>query len=217
MPLQQHGEGENKVAMRTGNTKRKVLVVDASVGRAARNKSSQNQVARSCIQTLETIRKGHYAIAMSEEIENEWSGIRKNISFYASKWLVLMERRGRVAILEGTIDLILRENILEATINPSIKIAIRKDVHLLEAALATDSIIVCRDKKCRKYFQQAAKKVDVIKPIHWTNPELPKDDTITWLQSGAPVEAKRQLGYGGNTPKNTKKKTRKTTKQTDNL
>ena len=201
------------MARKTDNTKRKVLVVDASVGCAARNESSQNQAARSCIQTLETIHKGHYAIAMSEEIENEWRGIRKNIAFYASRWLALMERRGRVAILEDTIDSMLRDNILQTTNNPSTKIAIQKDVHLLEAALVTDRIVVCRDKKCRKYFQQAAKKVDVIKPIHWTNPELPEDGTITWLQSGAPAEAKRQLGYGGNMPKNTRKKT---TKQTDN-
>lgn len=195
MPSQQRGEDENKVNTESAATGSKILVVDASIACAAKNENSLDQTAIACIQLLKAVFNGRYGIAMTDEIENEWRVIRKDMLSYANKWLALMVNRERVAVLENLIDNVLREKVSKTASNPSSRIAMQKDIHLLEAALATNKTVLSRDKKCRKYFQQAASVVAEIKPILWANPEEPNDNAITWLERGAPNEQERQLGY----------------------
>lgn len=173
----------------------KTLVVDASVGCAAINEKSVDPTAICCIDLLDAIFEYRYNIAMSEEIENEWEILRSHDTAYANKWLVRMEKRERVTVLQDVIDDDLRNCISGSTHNASTIAAMLKDVHLLEAALATDKTIISRDKKCRRYFKEAASSVLRIAEIAWANPELPEDNAVAWLQHGAPNEKERQLGY----------------------
>ena len=68
-----------------------------------------------------------------------------------------------------------------------------KDFHLLQAALATDQVIISCDKTVQKLFKQASQQIDEIQQIIWVNPDRAEDQPITWLQNGAPPEAHRQL------------------------
>ena len=172
----------------------KTLVVDTSVGSAAGNEDSTDQTASCCVAVLKTILSMSYKIAMSEDIEKEWRHTRKKILSYASKWLVLMENRNRTVALRDTINVPLREMILNSTPNKGTQSVMQKDLHLLEAALATDKIVLSRDKKCRRHFLDAASNVTEIKPILWANPEVPEEEVIDWLNRGIPFEKERQLG-----------------------
>jgi hypothetical protein len=74
--------------------------------------------------------------------------------------------------------------------------AMVKDILLLEAALATDRRIVSLDEKtARRYFKEAAQKIEKLQQLIWVNPNKPEEDAIVWLQNVVPTEEKRMLGY----------------------
>ena len=70
-----------------------------------------------------------------------------------------------------------------------------KDVHLLEAALATDKIVASMDNNARDAYAHVSQQIGEIRDILWVNPETEEDSCVGWLDRGAPVEPERQLGY----------------------
>jgi hypothetical protein len=73
--------------------------------------------------------------------------------------------------------------------------AMLEDVHLIEAALATDYTVVSRDETVRAFFRQASKSVTLLRPVTWVNPTREEEECIDWLKHGAPSEKRRQLGF----------------------
>ena len=73
-----------------------------------------------------------------------------------------------------------------------------KDVHLLEAALATDKIVASMDNNARDAYAHVSQQIGEIRDILWVNPETEEDSCVGWLDRGAPVEPERQLGYNVN-------------------
>ena len=71
------------------------------------------------------------------------------------------------------------------------------DLHLIEAALATDRTVASVDKKVRAFFsgEASACQVEELRTIVWVNPELEEETPILWLERGAPAEPERMLGY----------------------
>lgn len=69
-----------------------------------------------------------------------------------------------------------------------------KDAHLIEAARAADSIVLSCDEKARAHFRAACPKVQPLRTIHWGNPEAEQEEILPWLEKGAPVAARWQLG-----------------------
>ena len=70
---------------------------------------------------------------------------------------------------------------------------IRKDVHLVEAALKTDHIVISRDEKARTLFQKASEEIGELKRIVWTNPVREEEHVKDWLSKGAKLEKSRQF------------------------
>ena len=201
----------------------KSIVVDASVARAANDKVQKvppNPPATAywpllCAQFLKGMLEGRYIAVFSETQNEEWN---KHRSAYSAKWLLGMTSRKQIRYVRYT-DPLLETKAQATQTSDKEKNAMKKDFHLIEAALASGQAIVSLDDTARGLFSQVAKSVSELRKIVWGNPGKPDEELLQWLQCSAPAEAKRQLGYGSNTPKNTKKKTtssRKTTKQTDN-
>ena len=72
--------------------------------------------------------------------------------------------------------------------------ALRKDFHLLQAALATDQTVISLDENIRRLFKRASQQVGEIQGIIWVNPDrTTEEQPITWLQNGTPPEAHRRL------------------------
>jgi len=70
-----------------------------------------------------------------------------------------------------------------------------KDRHWIEAALATDKRVASLDDRVRQHFRDRASKLSEVLSICWVNPNMPHEASIAWLESGAPAERSRTLGF----------------------
>jgi hypothetical protein len=66
----------------------------------------------------------------------------------------------------------------------------RKDVHLLEAAISTDNRIASEDDTARGFFRG----IRHARAVLWINPALEEEGAVEWLGRGARIESRRQLG-----------------------
>lgn len=93
------------------------------------------------------------------------------------------------------VDKTLREKINHAEATKKDLEAMLKDIHLIEAALKTDWIVISGDEKVRKFFASASSKsVSEIKNVVWVNPCDSKEGSIEWLKKGAKIEKERMIG-----------------------
>ena len=115
-----------------------------------------------------------------------------------------MERRGKLLRIKSLEDSDLRAKIYMADIllenlTENQRSQVKKDIHLIEAALATDKIVVSLDDKtARRFFTQAAHEIEELrelKAIAWINPDKPEETPIAWLKGGANPEPERLLGF----------------------
>ena len=70
-----------------------------------------------------------------------------------------------------------------------------KDIHLIEAALLTDRVVVSNDNKVRNHFNSVSTTVHHLKLISWLNPTNADEDVVRWLWEGAVEEDFRKIGY----------------------
>ncbi len=164
------------------------LVIDADVAHSAGE--SEHPISSACRRFLETVlRVGHYVV-MTEAIQEEW---RRHISKYSKRWRRRMYGRKLVIRIEVDEDETLRGRI-DAAVHWDQREAVDKDVHLIEAAIATDRLVTSRDKEAREAFGNASDNVGELRQIVWVNPTQADEKPIDWLRNGAKTEAHRQLG-----------------------
>ena len=176
--------------MRSRDLKR--LVVNASVALAAGGKGAIASVSIKCTEFLETFRdECPHHIVMTPELSEEWDAHQSN---FAARWLKSMIARKRFDYITPPQDTALSDKIDATTTRERDIAALRKDFHLLQAALATDQTIISLDETIRQLFKQASQQVSEIRNIIWVNPDKSTEEqSITWLQNGAPPEPHRQL------------------------
>ena len=182
--------------MQSSNSK--WLVVDASVAGAAGGEGATDPVSISCTEFLETLWDERlYCVAMNPKLHEEWD---EHQSGYAAEWLASMITTGRSCDVESSENQALCAKIEKTALYENQHEGIRKDFHLLEAALATDQTVVSRDRDIRDHFARATQcGVSEIQDIVWVNPErTEEEEPIVWLQNGAPPEDHRKLRKVGN-------------------
>jgi hypothetical protein len=153
------------------------LVVDASVARSAGE--TTHPVSSLCRKFLECMLVSTCHLVMSDSISDEWN---RHQSRYTRAWWKAMTARRRVVRLRDVRIEPLRRLMFTAEM--------LKDVHLLEAALATDRRIVSNDDEARNSY----KEIRHIRLVLWINPSREEEDAIEWLNAGAKLERHRQLG-----------------------
>lgn len=173
--------------MRQRDAKR--LVIDTDVVSAASSAGSER--AGACKNFLDTMHATFHRVVLTEKLFNEW---KEHQSRYSSQWLKNMYAKRQV---DHDITLPPPEE-LEQRVCPAIpslaaQDAARKDLHLIQAALATDQRVVSLDQSARSAFAAAGKAIAEIGATIWVNPERESETPIQWLRSGAPNEAARQL------------------------
>ena len=176
--------------MRARDLKR--LVVNASVARAAGDKGATASVSVNCTEFLETFQEeSPHKVVMTPELSEEWN---KHQSKFAARWLKSMIARKRFVYVKPPQNSTLSDKI-EMIANRERDIeALRKDFHLLQAALATDQTVISLDENIRRLFKRASQQVGEIQGIIWVNPDrTAEEQPIDWLQNGAPSEAHRRL------------------------
>jgi predicted nucleic acid-binding protein len=116
--------------------KKKLLVVDASVARAAGY--SEHPTSSACRQILMDILNICHSVALNPELRREW---QQHQSRFTYKW-----RASMAAKRKPLHDIITTPCVLDLNrFDEKSRAAIEKDLHLLELALATDKEIITLD------------------------------------------------------------------------
>jgi len=187
--------------MSTKNSK--LLVIDASVLRASGDENATHPTSKNCHQFLQNVLDICHRAVLTRDLEIEWN---KHNSRFAQAWRGTMGRKKKLISTNPLKDSALRAKIcLIDVILPDLtdnqRSDVKKDIRLIEAALATDKIVISLDDNtARKYFTRAAKEVEdlsELKVITWVNPDKPEESPIEWLRSGANIEPERLLGFSG--------------------
>lgn len=177
----------------------KELVIDASVGRSSGGPKSSHPTAKATRDFLSAmLRETCHKVVMTPAIREEWN---KHQSRFAKIWRSSMVARKRLRALDQNEREDLRLKI-QAN-NASIKeiAAMLKDVHLIEAALTTDSRIISSDTTARNFFAKASSSIPELRPILWVNPVFDSSGAIMWLKKGAGDDRKWHLYAVSDTPR----------------
>jgi hypothetical protein len=166
-------------------------VIDASVGRAAGPPHTVHPTARNCRQLLLDVRSYDHAFVASPEILREWD---KHQSRFGREWRTSMIARRRICKVEAEEDPHLRLRVQQTRQIAWEVTAMDKDLHLIEAALDADRIVISLDETVRALFDHAAQAVVELREVCWCNPDQPSEAASTWIASGAKWEYSRRLG-----------------------
>ena len=164
------------------------LVIDADVVRSAGE--SEKPISSACRTFLEAVLNVGHHVVMTQAIREEW---HRHMSNYSRKWQTRMWVRQRVASIEGERDEQLHARI-DGVVTQDQKAAVAKDIHLIEAAIATDQLVTSRDKRARRAFGDAAAVVHELRQVVWVDPTRDDEKPIDWLRNGAQAEASWRLG-----------------------
>jgi hypothetical protein len=149
------------------------LVIDASVASAAG--LTMQPTSRRCREFLQAVLRICHRSAMTPMLREEWN---KHQSLFSARWLADMTSKAKV---EDVADIQYEELRSEAPITASAQ----KDLHLIEAALLTDHIVISLDDRARTELSVPASE-----EVMWINPVDEAGHVIYWLNKGAgPVDA----------------------------
>ena len=175
------------------------LVIDASVARAAGGEDAVFPRSKHCRDFLKATLVICHRVVLTPEIGEEWKQHRSN---FARRWLGSMMARKKVHLLGNVVNDELRGRVERAAAHAGNdeREAMRKDFLLIEAAIATDRIVISLDDTAKGLFAVAARSVGELKNIAWVNPGQAEEQPILWLENGAKSETPRLLGSqaGGN-------------------
>jgi hypothetical protein len=166
------------------------LVIDASVARAAGGKDAVHEAARACRDALLGVLRYCHQIVATDDILSEW---RRHRSRFSSTWLVSMYARKRVWRGGVPTNADLHEQIASSIDNARRRAAFEKDFHLVEAAIATDQIIMTLDKELKGILFACCGSFAQLQRILWPDPAEPAIDLDTWLKEGARPETRLLL------------------------
>ncbi len=171
----------------------KLLVIDASVARSCGVPNATFPTSKNCRDFLNEVLTVCHRMVLTNDIKEEWD---EHQSIYAKKWRSVMVAKKQVVYrLDIIADQTLRDKLDKVAESDRPREAMWKDCHLLEAAIATDKIVISLDEKARNPFDKAAKSIKELQEIMWVNPDKSEENTLVWLSNGAAIEKQRQLGH----------------------
>lgn len=111
-------------------------------------------------------------------------------------WMVAMTRRkgGEVIRQHVSHNETLRTKINHLGLAEASRQEISEDLHLIEAALAFDSIVISRDDSVRVLLSSVTGSCPEIKKVVWCNPVELGEEGLDWLRAGARTVKAWQLG-----------------------
>jgi len=168
------------------------LIIDASVARASGGEDAKHPTPKRCRDFLKTVLSICHHVVMTPAISDEWKKHRSN---FARKWYVSMAARKKVNLADIGADDRLRGKIKLHVTHEKDCEAMLKDIHLIEAALATDQIVISHDENARRLYIVTAVNISELKQVAWINPDRIEEQPIHWLENRAKPEKKRMLGF----------------------
>lgn len=105
-----------------------------------------------------------------------------------------MYARRLVLRIESPFDNQLRQRIQSVAENRDQWAELEKDCLLVEAALATNRIVISLDETARNLFRHAAMKVGQLREVLWANPADEKEEVEMWISNNCAGGQNRRLG-----------------------
>jgi len=177
----------------------RLFVVDADVLRASGK--GERPPAPECLQTLNTILRVCHRVAISPAIQKQW---KEHASQAARRWWrQMLVRKKVVPVADAEVERCIAPDGAAAGLQRSIdrhfgegdeRTEVLGDVLLVTAALAAQAAILSNDRKARRRFRTVARTCRALRTVEWSIPPEAADDVVPWLERGAPVEPRRQLG-----------------------
>jgi len=152
------------------------LVIDASVASAA----GETLQSRQCREFLRAVLKICHRIVLTPTLTVEWN---EHQSQFARTWRAEMLSLGKVVNIEESPNERVRNQV------PKRK-AVQKDLHVVEAAIATDNVVISLDDRAHADF-----RVEATANITWVNALAEGGHAIYWLKKGAKPVKRWKLGY----------------------
>ncbi|MHC4402668.1 MAG: hypothetical protein ACYTG0_23650 [Planctomycetota bacterium] len=168
------------------------LVIDASVAGRAGDRQRLHPAGKRCRDFLDEVRTVCHRVVMTPEIREEW---RRHQFSFARKWRVRMFASRKVDSIGLDADDSIAPRLERLEASEKQRDRMLKDCLLIDAALGADGYVVSLDDKAKRLFRGASESLAELKRIVWVNPDRPEEDTITWLQDGAPRLSERMLGW----------------------
>lgn len=170
----------------------RVLVVDASVAHAAGGEDAIYPTSVHCRDFLKAVLRICHRMAMSPAITEEWNRHQSN---FARRWRVSMTAKKKIVYLGEERNAALRRKIEQTAASENAAYAMLNDIHLIEAARATDHIVVSLDETVRTLFAVTAQEIRELRDVAWVNPDKNEEQTLAWLEHKARLDQRRRLGY----------------------
>jgi len=158
------------------------LVIDTDVVRAAGGKAAAFPTSKECRDFLEAVLTICHGMALSRELYAEW---RRHQSRFAYKWRLSMLGHRKLAYMGDASNEGFRDAIASLPLTEKEREVILKDLHLVEAAMASDRVVVSRDEEARSSFRKAACHIPELRDIMWVNPTEDPGSVLRWLSEGA--------------------------------
>lgn len=144
------------------NKQSKYLVIDASVARSCGGEDAKHPTSKNCRDFLKAVLKICHSMVMTDELQAEWN---KHESTFARKWRVSMIAKRKYKFCKSVTLSELRNKLEQLKMEHKTREAIWKDICLVEAAIATDKIIVSLDDKVRDYLVEVSENIPEVKLI----------------------------------------------------
>jgi hypothetical protein len=173
------------------------LVIDASVASSSGGPDAKQPCSTRCRDFLQKTLEVCHRVVMMPALLAEWD---EHQSKFAKHWRTIMAKKGKWLLPSTCESPRLRHTIGNLTApewSETEVAAMKKDVHLIEASLWSDRIVISLDDTARTNFARACTVVPRIKDVVWRNPAT-ELDLCVWLENGANAEDYMKLGF---TPK----------------
>lgn len=165
----------------------RILVIDASVVRAAGSLEAVHPLPSQCRDILRTILDVCHRIHLSEALRDEWS---RHTSKFSRTWLKSMYARrkvisGDIAALAGFAAAIENARYL----SDSERAAMEKDRHLVDGAAASDKIILSLDDTTGRILHRIVPHFGGLADFLWVKPTEHFDAVKAWLEERGTTRA----------------------------
>ncbi|MGD0413021.1 MAG: hypothetical protein ABSC18_15125 [Verrucomicrobiota bacterium] len=167
------------------------LVIDASVARASGGLDAAKPCPARCRDFMLKALEVCHRVVMTPDIRAEW---KRHQSIFARGWLVSMVSKRKFLFARNCEDAQLRQTIANLAPLQWPVTKMLKDIHLIEASLSGDRIVISLDEAARTHFARASSVASQLKEVVWRNPAT-EMDLGAWLEKGAQAEASMKLGF----------------------
>jgi hypothetical protein len=176
----------------------KLLVVDASVMRAAGGEAATDPAPAHARDALKAILAICHRVCLSSDLSEEW---KRHQSGFARLWLTQMYARRKIVRCEPPSCEHLVEDIRSFHLTTESDIAaVEKDIHLIAAALTTPHrTILSWDNRVAAVIRKVCADTQTvtsrtIAAMLWINPIADRDSLRAWLSETGPAQPHWPLG-----------------------